>query len=372
MKTAIFSFFSGIGFLDLGFENAGYDIVYVNEVHEPFLSGYKHSRKVLNKPEPQHGYYLGDVRNYLNSDGKKLSEKIKAAKKNYDLIGFIGGPPCPDFSIGGKNKGRKGENGVLSEVYINLICEMKPDFFLFENVKGLWSTQKHRQFYEELKTKLHNEGYFTSDKLTNCIEYGVPQDRWRMFLFGVRNLFNNIPRSDKINGLLSNFDWEVKTIFSPKKAFGFPWPQTSPFDLNSELPQPKSIPTELTTQAWFQKNLTNDHPNTEHCFTPKAALKKFLSIDEGDDSRKSFKRIHRWRYSPTACYGNNEVHLHPYQARRLNVAETLAIQSLPQSYELPPNMSLTDMFKAIGNGVPYLAAKGVAETIKEYFEWEKF
>jgi DNA (cytosine-5)-methyltransferase 1 len=63
-------------------------------------------------------------------------------------------------------------------------------------------------------------------------------------------------------------------------------------------------------------------------------------------------------------YGNNEVHLHPYKARRLTVAEALAIQSMPKEYEFPDNMSLTNMFKAIGNGVPYLTAKSLARNIK--------
>jgi DNA (cytosine-5)-methyltransferase 1 len=91
-----------------------------------------------------------------------------------------------------------------------------------------------------------------------------------------------------------------------------------------------------------------------------------LSVDEGDDSKKSYKRLHRWRYSPTACYGNNEVHLHPYQIRRISVAEALAIQSLPKQFYLPDNLSLTAMFKTIGNGVPYLAAKGIAKTILDF------
>ncbi|WP_200850688.1 DNA cytosine methyltransferase, partial [Klebsiella pneumoniae] len=70
------------------------------------------------------------------------------------LIGFIGGPPCPDFSVAGKNKGRDGENGKLSQSYIDIIVEMKPDFFLFENVKGLYRTLKHREFFEHLKEQL--------------------------------------------------------------------------------------------------------------------------------------------------------------------------------------------------------------------------
>ena len=78
--------------------------------------------------------------------------------------------------------------------------------------------------------------------------------------------------------------------------------------------------------------------------------------------------MHRWRYSPTAAYGNNEVHLHPYKVRRLSASEALALQSLPKEFELPQDMSLSDMFKTIGNGVPFLLSKGIADTIREYLE----
>ncbi len=92
------------------------------------------------------------------------------------------------------------------------------------------------------------------------------------------------------------------------------------------------------------------------------------TLEEGDANKKSYKRIHRWRYSPTAAYGNNEVHLHPYKARRLSVAECLAIQSLPKEFILPPDMSLSDSFKTIGNGVPFLLSYGIAKTIRDFLE----
>ncbi|ECM5756065.1 DNA cytosine methyltransferase, partial [Salmonella enterica subsp. enterica serovar Enteritidis] len=89
---------------------------------------------------------------------------------------------------------------------------------------------------------------------------------------------------------------------------------------------------------------------------------------EGDVSRKSYKRLHRNRFSPTAAYGNNEVHIHPYLPRRLSAAEAMALQSLPKEFELPDDMTLTDMFKTIGNGVPYLAAKGLADTVFDFLK----
>ena len=94
------------------------------------------------------------------------------------------------------------------------------------------------------------------------------------------------------------------------------------------------------------------------------------AIAEGDTTRKSFKRLHRWRYSPTACYGNNEVHLHPYKIRRLSVSEAMAIQSLPREFILPRTMSLSAKFKTIGNGVPYLLSEAIAVTLYDFLRVE--
>ena len=76
--------------------------------------------------------------------------------------------------------------------------------------------------------------------------------------------------------------------------------------------------------------------------------------------------MHRWRYSPAAAYGHNEVHLHPYKPRRLSVSEAMAIQSMPRGFELPTTMNLTNMFQGIGNGVPYLVSKSIAKSIREF------
>ena len=135
---------------------------------------------------------------------------------------------------------------------------------------------------------------------------------------------------------------------------------------NSGKECPDGLPEELTVEYWFRKNDVDNHPNSVNCFVPRAGRVRMTSVDEGDDSKKSYKRLHRWRYSPTVAYGNNEVHLHPYRARRLTVAEALSLQSLPKEFELPGDMSLTDMFKTIGNGVPFLLANGIAKTISDY------
>ncbi|BAZ16297.1 cytosine-specific DNA methyltransferase [Calothrix sp. NIES-4071] len=366
LKPKIFSFFAGSGFLDLGFEASGYDVVYVSEIFKPFMAAYKYSRVNLNLPLPEYGYHDGedgDV-NRLISHANYLKSVVKDCRADdRNIIGFIGGPPCPDFAVGGKNRGCSGSNGKLSSSYVELICQQQPDFFVFENVKGLWKTQKHRLFYDALKALLQQAGYILTERLINAVEYGVPQDRQRIILIGFHSSYLNI-NEDRIK----NFPWLNYILYSQDTVFAYPWSQSAPFVADSSFPCPEKIPQELTVEYWFNKNNVLSHPNSLHHFQPKAGLKKFASIAEGDNSRKSFKRLHRWRYSPTACYGNNEVHLHPYKLRRISVAEALAIQSLPSNFILPDSMSLTNMFKTIGNGVPFLASKAIAQSILDFIQ----
>ncbi|OOE16878.1 DNA cytosine methyltransferase [Bacillus subtilis] len=372
MKYSIFSFFSGAGFLDLGFELNGYDIVFVNEFNKSFLNVYKHSRKVLQLKQPQFGYHEGSIECLLKNEKDFLSKLVAQKKIEQDIVGFIGGPPCPDFSVGGKNRGIEGENGKLSNTYIELICQEKPSFFLFENVKGLWKTKKHRLFYDDMKKKLHKNGYVTTERLINSLEYGVPQHRERIILIGFHeDLLTKL--SYKLDENLPDipsdmFPWEKYTKYTKEEILSSSFPTTNDFNEESRYPCPNGVLKDLTVEYWFQQNDVSNHPNAEQYFVPRQGLMKFKSIEEGDDSKKSYKRLHRWRYSPTAAYGNNEVHLHPYKARRLSVAEALAIQSLPKTFELPTDISLTDAFRTVGNGVPYLASKGIAATIKHFLE----
>jgi DNA (cytosine-5)-methyltransferase 1 len=101
------------------------------------------------------------------------------------------------------------------------------------------------------------------------------------------------------------------------------------------------------------------------------AEKELTKIGEGETNRPSFKRLHRFKYSPTACYGNNEVHLHPYQNRRLSVRETLRIQGVEDTYILPSELSLTKKFKMIGNGVPVPLAEAVANAVRDFIKVNK-
>lgn len=346
----IYSFFSGVGLLDLGFENAGFKIAFVNEIDERFLYAYQYARK-NKKKQPKYGYSHKDIREYLLK--KTWEETFPDYDQRKKIIGFIGGPPCPDFSIAGKNVGEKGKNGKLTSIYINLIIKRKPDFFVFENVKGLYKTKRHRKFYESVKGRLKKNGYYLFDSIENSLSYGVPQYRDRLFLVG----FSKAAFNEKTNCILgSHRKYELDKILK------LPWPKTMPFSLDDEYKCPAKILKRLTIEYWFKKNDVLYHPNCNDTFKVKA-IDKYQTINEGATAGKSFKRLHRWRYAPTSAYGNNEVHLHPYKLRRISVAEALAIQSAPKYFVLPKDITLSAKFKMVGNAVPVLLAQGIAKSV---------
>ena len=369
MELRIFSFFSGAGFLDLGFEKEKYEVVFVNEYSNEFLKAYKFAREKMGMKSPRLGYYCGDINDLLRGEQRKeLEKKIQDMKKE-GLVGFVGGPPCPDFSIAGKNEGISGKYGMLTNSYKRIIIEQEPDFFIFENVKGLWSTQKHRKEYDKIKEAFRRKGYILVDKLVNALDYGVPQDRERVILFGIKYNLVDVNRRNAVQKLKKKFDWGIKEEYKQEVRKKCEWPETSEFNDNSTMDQPTNIIPELCVEYWFEKNDVYRHYNATDFFQPRST-ERFESIQEGDVSKKSFKRLHRWRYSPTAAYGNNEVHLHPYYARRLSVAEALAIQSLPKEYVITKDLSKSDMFKTVGNGVPFLLAKEIAHSIRIFLENE--
>lgn len=371
MSISLFSFFSGVGMLDLAFERNHYNIVMVNEYSTQFMEAYKYARQQLGIAPPVYGYYEKSAEYFARKRGKKrLHELMQTERGRGNLVGFIGGPPCPDFSVAGKNRGSEGEHGKLTKTYFDIICRCKPDFFVFENVKGLVRTQKHKHFYEEMQHKLFANDYIISHKLLNALSYGVPQFREREIMVGLRKqLFEDLGYQANPDGSFE-FPWDEHAIGEVEEILNQPWPTMQRFIANSRRVNRWTDFEELTVNHWFVQNDVCHHPNARDRFAVKAGRAKMEVIAEGDTTRKSFKRLHRWRYSPTACYGNNEVHLHPYKVRRLSVAEAMAIQSLPREFVLPREMSLSSKFKTIGNGVPYLLSQAIAVTLYDFLHVE--
>lgn len=375
---SILSLFSGGGLLDLGFMNQGFQIEGAFEINEQFIQGYNFALSSYFNYSDNSFIKNGLV---IHKDINTVSDVSEKNTQNYikksfqGITGIIGGPPCQDYSIGGLNKGVDGERGKLIFSYLRLIQLIRPKFLFFENVEGLYKTKVHRSGFVNLIEKLENLGYEIWYDIINPLYYGFPQDRPRLIVVGfqkevVRTLKKHGYNECYDNSLLKNtnrddfiFKWP-KILFSNPKT-NVDWPSQWDFQGKCNEDEIKNIPKEyqiLQVKTAFQ-GLTNKSPNQLEHFNPKSP--KFWTISEGDTLRKSFKRLHRFRYSPTVAYGNNEVHLHPTEARRLSVREALRLQTVPDEYILPSNLSLSAKFKIISNGVPTKQADLIASEIRK-------
>lgn len=365
-KYEILSLFTGGGLMDIGFMNQDFQVAKAVEINNDFIyaNNYAINRYVNSNNNISVTHH--EISNAI--DISLYHEQNKLASDYFNLTGIIGGPPCQDYSIGGKNKGSKGDKGKLIYSYYLTVKKVQPEFIFFENVSGLRTTRNHALAFYDLREKIEKEGYNTWFTILNALDYGVPQDRSRIALVGFKK---KIVRK-LIEGGYQFIDSKVtpdKLIFRwPKKRFSDPksikWPSTWQFDSPANYYQVDKIPERykgLTVHDAF-KGLTNKSHNQLEFFIPYSD--RFLEIAEGDTGRKSFKRLHRYRFSPTVAYGNNEVHLHPTEPRRISVREALRLQSVPDSYVLPKDLPLSDKFKLISNGVPTKLANLIACEIK--------
>lgn len=366
MVVPILSFFTGGGLFDLGFKQAGFSISWTNENCPAFIGGYEHGMSSwlssLGKKHPVTAAITntGDVCDL--SARKILKEAFRGPRPS--VYGVIGGPPCPDFSHGGTHAGGNGINGKLTTVYVDMLCDLNPSFFVIENVPGLHYFHKHREFLARKVAQLRESGYAVDYRILNALELGVPQDRERLFVIGFKKALAQRGAGKKLaDDETGWFTWpEIKTYTGAKSLR---WPGATPF---GERPaKPAEVPIELTV---YPALLGNGNPekiaNGKEYFNPYST--RFTEVKEGDVSGKSFKRLHRYRFSPTAWYGNQEVHLHPWKARRLSVREALRIQSVPDEYVLPEEMSLSAKFKLICNGVPCEMAFQLARSIQFFLK----
>lgn len=351
-EVPVLSYFTGAGLLDLGFLRYNFNIVWRNENNDAFARGFAHAMSALTGEE----HTINDTHSIVDMTTRQVVRQAFGALGKPETFGIIGGPPCPDFSNGGKNHGEHGDNGKLSNDYVTHILGLRPAFFLFENVNGLF--KKHKAFFDKIVAKLKT-AYIVDYAVLNALDFGVPQNRERVFLLGFRKDW--LSKRMDTNTLVQAghwFPWPVNKEYEGAKN-KYSWPARVPF--GSQPEKPLNIPDRLMVGTHICGNDLLGLPNGGDCFNPKS--ERFQLIDEGDDTRKSFKRLHRWRYSPTAAYGNNEVHLHPTKARRLSVREVLRLQTVPDEYELPDDLALGHKFKMIGNGVPVDLAEAVAGAI---------
>lgn len=166
----VISLFSGCGGLDLGFERAGFNIPVANEFDKTIWETFK-----VNHPNTH--LIEGDIRQVTKDD---IAQYIDG-----EVDGIIGGPPCQSWSEAGSLKGIKDARGQLFFDYIRILKEFQPKFFLAENVSGMLA-DRHSIAVQNILELFDEAGYDVSFTLVNAKDYGVAEERKRVFYIGFR------------------------------------------------------------------------------------------------------------------------------------------------------------------------------------------
>lgn len=340
----VLDLFSGCGGLSLGFQMAGYNI-------KGMIDFDNDSLKTAEKNNLADNYLNIDL---FNEDWiEKLSEKISL--KEIDII--IAGPPCQGFSLTGPRQLDDKRNKLYKAVF-EIVEKVKPKAFLIENVKGMATLYKGK-VKEDIIKQFSNINYKVSAKILNSKYFGVPQSRERLFYIGLKQKYFNFPPEifsqneyitcrEAIDDLPSLGNLEEVFIYTSDTK-----------NYYQELIRNKS------------KKLSNHQP-TRH--TPEV-ISVIKQVPEGGNHKdlppgvgESRKFNEAWtRYdgnkpSKTIDTGHRN-HFHYEYNRVPTIRENCRLQSFPDTFEVTG--SKTSQNKQIGNAVPVLLAKILAEEIYE-------
>lgn len=163
--------FAGAGGLSLGLEQAGFSVAFANEINKTCAETYSYNRNLSEKQ-----IYVGDI--------NKLIKKIDNYKEQFDDISLVcGGPPCQGFSMANRQRLIDDPRNKLYKSYLEFLSFVMPKFFIMENVKGM--AKKIKEIIEDFSFVLKNQ-YNIEYKILNAKDYGIPQNRERLFIIGNR------------------------------------------------------------------------------------------------------------------------------------------------------------------------------------------
>ncbi|WP_053032835.1 DNA cytosine methyltransferase [Staphylococcus haemolyticus] len=354
VKYNVISIFSGGGGIDLGFEHAGYNMLFSTDHWEPAV-------KTLNHNKVSKLTQLADIREI---DYKKLLKKFNMKKYEIDVL--AGGPPCPAYSKSRfyrKNMKRalEDDNAFTLYEYFRAIDEIRPKVFFFENVPG-FIYKPHKEALEALEDVAKQFNYKLNYKVINSANYGVPQTRERFICIGVR---------EDVKG--GEFEFPIETHYDPTKQnkpnlflTQKPWVTCGEAigDLDIDLPE------DINMQAGSKhKDLLKEIPPGQNYL--------YFTEKKGHPNPKFKWRSRYWSFllklSPErpswtiqASFSNNQGPFH-WKNRFLRISEIKRIQTFPDDYEFKGNFK--EQWRQVGNAVPPLLVENLALAIKkQYFE----
>ncbi|MGZ3862352.1 MAG: DNA cytosine methyltransferase [Bacteroidia bacterium] len=330
----VVSFFAGAGGLDLGFEKAGFDVIWANEYDKEIWETYRknHKNTVL------------DTRSIIDIPSNEVP----------DCDGIIGGPPCQSWSEAGALRGIGDKRGQLFFEFMRILADKQPKFFLAENVSGML-LPTHGKVLDNIKEMFKECGYVLSFDMFNAADFGVPQDRKRVFFVGYRK------------------DLGIK--------FKFPSPTTA----NKKITLEEAI-GDLKDNVIPAKK--GNYTNGDAC---EVSNHEYM-IGGFSSMFMSRNRVRAWdEVSFTIQAGGRHAPLHPQAPkmklveqdkrefvkgkknlyRRLSVRECARIQTFPDSFKFYYK-NVTAGYKMIGNAVPVNLGKAMADKIFSDLNGVKF
>ncbi|RZT89427.1 DNA (cytosine-5)-methyltransferase 1 [Azospira oryzae] len=351
--------FAGAGGLSLGFEQAGFDVAAAVEIDPIHCAVHEYNF-------PDCAVICASV---VDLTGEEIRSRAGLGNKEIDCV--FGGAPCQGFSMIGKRVLDDPRNQLVFH-YVRLVRELRPKYCVFENVKGL-TVGKHKQFLAELIEALEQAGYdvMLPYKVLNAAEFGVPQDRRRLFLIGTRK-GEQMPDYPDTLGQVS----VIEAIGDLPNADQF-----------QELLETDSVPVEFETESKYARKLRgldNDPKDYSYCreFDPNV-LTASLRTEHTDLSRKRFVETAHGKTEPVSRFhklhpqgvcntlraGTDSARgaftsprpIHPNWPRVITVREAARLHSYPDWFRF--HVTKWHGFRQIGNSVPPLLGRAVAGQI---------
>lgn len=327
----VISLFSGCGGLDLGFEKAGFKIPVANEFDKTIWATFK-----ANHPDTH--LIEGDIR------------KVNEDEFPDNVDGIIGGPPCQSWSEAGSLKGIDDERGQLFYDYIRILRKVKPKFFLAENVSGMLAN-RHNEAVQNIIKLFEESGYNVSLTLVNAKNYGVAEERKRVFYIGFREDLNidfQFPIGSTVNDekkiTLRDVIWDLRNTAVPAAEKN----HHNPTAVNNN---------EYFTGAFSPIFMSRNRVKSwdEQAFTVQASGRQCQLHPQAPKMVKFGKNDFR--------FVEGKEHLY----RRMTVREVARVQGFSDDFKFIYEC-VNDGYKMIGNAVPVNLAYEIAVAIKKELE----
>lgn len=398
-KYNFIDLFAGCGGLSEGFYKQGYNALAHVEIDHAACETLKTRMRYYGYKDVDKAVLEADI------TSEDIVEKIAQAVGDNDVDLIIGGPPCQSFSTLGKakddNNMQDDPRNYLFENYVKVLNHFKPKFFVFENVTGLLDTKiKGKRIFNVILSSLREE-YKVLDSeekiVLNATNYGVPQDRKRVILLGVRKDINVDPE-DVYNSIVKTHylpeddenirKGKIKYV-SVREAIG-----DLPFIHQGEgkkiieyensyescTEYVKRIRSKNSTYLMDHVARKNNEKDVERYRVMAENHWNFLQLlenrpDLGHEKKRVFFNSYKvqWWDLPSKTIiahlykdGNQFIHPDSLQGRSITVREAARLQSFPDDFVFEG--SRTDQFKQIGNAVPPLLAEAVAKGIRTILE----